>query len=77
MKAVYYAVNGSGQGVVFVSYPVRDEKRRIWLGDMVSVYTRLLMELESEELVTLPAMKWTDGPVRVELEVKVCSEEHH
>lgn len=74
---LYYAVNGSGQGVVFVSHPIRDEKRKIWLGRMVGVYSRLVMQMESEGMVTLPALKWPDAPVRLEISLEVCSEERH
>lgn len=74
VRTLYYAVNASGQGVIFTSYPLRDDKRRIWLGDMASVYTGLVMEMESEVLISLPVMKWSDDPVKLELNLQVCSE---
>ena len=74
-KSLYYAVNGSGQGVVFTSPPVRDDRRKIWIGDMNGVYGRLVMQLESEELISLPIIKWDDKPVLLELNMRICSEE--
>ena len=76
MKNLWYAVNGSGQGVIFCSAPSRDEHRKIWCGEMAGVYCSLVMELEAEGLITLPqAMKWGDEPVLLELNLKICSEE--
>ena len=70
-KTLWYAVNGSGQGCIFISYPERDEHRKIWVGDMMSSYTMVVCQMESEEQITLPALKWSDDPVKLELEIKV------
>lgn len=78
MKVLYLAVNGSGQGVVFTSYPVRDDHRKIWVGEMVGIYSTLVMQLESEELISLPVdMTWNDEPIKLELNLHACSEEPH
>ena len=74
VKVLYYAVNGSGQGVVFTSCPVRSEKLKIWVGDMYVVYSRLVMQLESEGLIKLPVLSWSSEPVKLELNLSVCSE---
>lgn len=73
-KKLYYAVNGSGQGVIFCSVPERDDHRKIWLGEIVGLFASLVMQLESEGF-TLPVLKWTDEPVMLELNLQVCSEE--
>lgn len=73
-NTLYYAVNGSGQGMVFTNMPVREEKRKIWHGDIVVLFTRIVIHLESEGF-KLPPLKWTDEPVKLELNLKVCSEE--
>lgn len=72
MKILYYAVNGDGQGVLFTSYPIRDDKRKIWIGGMSGTYSSLVMEMEAEELMSLPVLKWSDNPVKLELNIKVC-----
>ena len=73
-KFLYYAVNGNGQGVIFTSYPARDEDKKIWLGMIEGVYSHLVMQFESEGLVALPVIKWCNEPVKLELNLNVCSE---
>ena len=69
-KIFYYAVNGSGQGVVFTSYPQRDHHLKIWVGDIVTCFTMAFNQMEAEGL-QLPAIKWSDEPVTVNLKVEI------
>ena len=69
---MWYAVNGSGQGVVFVDMPERDAHNKVWAGNIFGLYCRLVMELESEGLLSLPVLKWSDEPVKLELNINVC-----
>ena len=75
-KELWYAVNGSGQGVVFCSCPERDEKLKIWLGEMMGVYSNIAMQLESEGFIAFPPLTWKDEPVMLEIKAEVCSEGH-
>lgn len=67
---LWYAVNGSGQGCVFTSYPVRDEHWKTWCGDMASCYTMTVMMAEAEYGLKLPALKWSDEPVPITLKIE-------
>ena len=69
-KKLYYAVSGQGQGCVYTSRPVRDERRKVWLGEIEGLYCRLLMQMESEGL-SLPPIKWGDEPVVITLRIEV------
>ena len=70
MRKLWYAVNGSGQGVVFTSRPIREDKRKVWLGEVVGLYCRLVMQMESEGF-KLPPLKWSDEPKEIELNLKI------
>ena len=69
-KDLYYAVSGTGQGLVFTQKPVRDEERRRWLGVQEPCFTMVLMYFESEGW-KFPLLKWQDEPVKLTLSVKV------
>ena len=70
-KHLFYAVNGCGQGCVFVHRPYRDEHLKIWVGEMDGLYSSLVMQFESEGF-ELPVLRWRDEPVELELSLKVC-----
>lgn len=72
MKTLYYAVNGTGQGIVFISRPIRDDTKKIWLGDIVPCYMLAVTQMVSEGLFDLPLMKWSDEPVKLTLKIDVC-----
>lgn len=72
MKTLYYAVSGSGQACVYTSYPIRDEKRKVWLGEIIGMYCAIVMQLVAEGLITLPPITWKDEPVKLELNINVC-----
>lgn len=72
VKKLYYAVNGSGQGMIFCSFPERDNHRNVWCGNMEGLYTRLVMQLESEQALSLPVLSWKDEPVVLELKLDIC-----
>lgn len=76
-KELFYAVNGSGQGCVFTSMPFRDEHMKVWCGEIVGMFCTVVMQLEADGILSLPNLKWTDEPVKLELKIDVCSEEHH
>ena len=63
-KKLYYAVNGSGQGCVFTSLPIREERRKVWLGNIEGLYCKLVMQMEAEGL-SLPPLKWSDEPISI------------
>lgn len=71
IKKLYYAVNGSGQGVVFVDPPYRDAKLKVWCGNMITFLSMAVMQMESEGL-ELPAIKWSDEPVELLMDIRVC-----
>lgn len=70
-RNLFYAVNGSGQGVLFTSMPERNTHFKVWCGTMNSVYTRLVMLMESEGCLSLPPLTWTDEPVVITLNAEV------
>ena len=63
--SLWYAVNGSGQGRVFVTCPYRDEKRRIWLGDVSLAALRFVDFLETDCGFILPDITWKDESVQI------------
>ena len=69
-KELWYAVSGAGQASLFVGRPIRDEKRNVWLGEILPCYTITVMQLESEGFV-LPDIKWKDEPVKIVLEIEI------
>ncbi len=73
-KVLYYAVNGSGQGVLFTCPPVRDNHFKVWTGETYGVYTRMVMQLESEGLITFRPMSWSDEPIKLELTLNICDD---
>lgn len=71
-KKLWYAVNGSGQGCLFTTYPTRNEHFKIWRGEMISSYIRTVMQMESEgEAFRLPAIRWEDEPVQLSLTLEI------
>ena len=68
-KTLWYAVNGSGQGCIFTTFPVRDENRKCWVGEMIGYYVSVVMLMESEGF-DLPVITWKDSPVR--LKISLC-----
>ena len=67
---IYYAVNGKGQGRIFTSLPVREEHFKIWCAESVGCVSMTAMLLESDGELELPALKWSDDPVELELTIK-------
>ena len=67
----WYAVNGTGQGVVFISKPIRNEHRRIWVGDISICVTRFIDWLETESMIgfVLPNISWNDDCVEININV--------
>ena len=73
VKTLYYAVNGSGQGCIFVTPPQRDDYFKVWKGVQIGCYTSVCMQMESERLLSLPPLRWNDEPVMLSLELNVLS----
>ena len=74
VKILYYAVNGNGQGCVFISCPERDTHRNIWIGEMFGCYSTLAYQFESEGFELPHGMKWSDEPIKLKLSLEVCDE---
>lgn len=71
MKKLYFAVNGCGRECVFTTYPVRDDHFKVWTGEIVAIFAELVRQMESEGLISLPALTWNDEPVAMEIAVNV------
>ena len=66
---IYYAVNKSGQSVVFVSRPERNEHFNIWMGDMNAAVTHFIYCLETTFGYELPNISWKDEPVELKISI--------
>ena len=64
-KNLWYAVNGSGQGVIFTSCPSRNQHYRCWEGEIIGLFCSLVAQFESEMLIELPAMTWENEPIEI------------
>lgn len=69
-KELYYAVNASGKGFIYTTYPTRDEKRNIWLGTISTVYTEIVSRLSFEGFEH-PNLTWKDNPIKLNLTLSV------
>ena len=67
---LYYAVSGTGQGVVYKGRPFRDDHRKCWLGEMIGCVNTVVCLFEAEGF-ELPAIRWNDEPVKLELSLKL------
>ncbi len=72
---LWYAVNGSGQGRVFVTQPVRDERRRIWVGGINLAALRFIDFLETDCSFPLPDITWKDESVQISISASHEQEE--
>lgn len=63
--SLWYAVNASGQGRVFITRPVRDEKRHVWVGTINVAALRFVDFLETECSFPLPDISWNDECVTI------------
>ena len=69
-KTLYYAVSGTGQGLIFTSCPERSEHFKTWKGDMMGCFSMVVMLMESEGFA-LPPLKWSDEPVAIKLKLEL------
>ena len=76
-KDLWYAVSGRGQGCVFTTYPERDDHFKVWKGEIIGMYCNIVWQFEADGILSLPVMSWRDEPVKLELNLKICLEEHH
>lgn len=73
--SLWYCVNKSGQGKVFVTKPVRNEYRRVWVGETNICVIRFVDWLETECGCSLPDISWDDEPVNIDIDIKYDYEE--
>ena len=69
---LYYAVNATGQSIVFTDVPERDDHFKCWKGTIIGCYSMMVGQLEAEGEITLPVLTWKDESVKLELNLKVC-----
>lgn len=65
-KTLYYAVNRSGQGCIFMEEPKRDTVFERWVGEYHPCVT-LTIDLMAMLGFVLPKLSWPDEPVRLKL----------
>lgn len=63
---IFYAVNKSGQGVIFEDEPSRDTILEVWVGQYNGSVTMVVARMESLGFV-LPKITWEDEPVKLKL----------
>lgn len=73
--SLWYAVNGSRQAMVFTSKPERDNKRKIWVGNISSATIRFMDWLEVDCGFELPSMTWKDECREITVEADFVSED--
>ena len=66
---LWYCINKSGQGKVFVTKPERDEHRRVWIGDINVAVLRFVDWLEVDCGHPLPDITWNDEPVLIDINI--------
>lgn len=71
---VWYAVSGTGQGLVFLDRPERDGKWKTWFGHIDGCVSQFVSMMESFGLV-LPPLRWSDEPVRLSLTIRLENED--
>ena len=65
-KTLYYAVNRSGQGCIFMEEPRRDTVFERWTGEYHPCVT-ITIDLMAMLGFVLPKLSWPDEPVRLKL----------
>ena len=68
-KKLYYAVSSRGQGVVFTEKPERKANLGLWSGRIEGCYCSVVADMETEGLLKLPRMTYSDEPVELKLDV--------
>lgn len=70
-KKLWYAVSRRGQGVIFTTYPVRNEKIGVFEGRIEACFCSVVSDMEAEGLIRLPDINFSDEPVELELTINV------
>lgn len=70
-KELWYAVNRSGQGMVFMSKPEWDDRLGIWVGRQSGCVSAFFSELEYEGFFAPPLQKCSDPPTRIILSLDI------
>lgn len=65
-KTLFYAVNRSGQGCIFMEEPRRDTVFERWVGEYHPC-VNLTIELMEMLGFVLPKLSWPDEPVKIKL----------
>ena len=65
---LFYAVNRSGQGVVFTGKPCRNDHYGVWVGEISVGFRRAVMDFEAVGFAT-PRIGWNDEPVELNLTI--------
>ena len=63
---LYYAVNATGQGMVYIGRPYRDDHFKCWLGHIVGCISMVVSLFEADGF-ELPPLKWSDEPIKLNL----------
>ena len=63
---LFYAVNRSGQGGIFMEEPRRDNVYERWVGEYHPCVT-LTIDLMERLGFVLPKLSWSDDPVKIKL----------
>ena len=65
-KTLYYAVNRSGQGCIFMEEPRRDTVYERWVGEYHPSVTLTIDRMTALGFV-LPKLSWSDDPEKIKL----------
>ena len=65
-KKIWVAASGTGQLGVYTSQPIREERRKIWLGRVEGCISQTVMLMECDGF-ELPCLKWSDEPREIVL----------
>lgn len=68
-KVLYYAVSKRGQGCIYTTPPVRNEKFGVYEGRIEGCYSSVVADFEAGGL-TLPDISWKDEPVMLRLSIQ-------
>lgn len=65
-KSLFYAVNRSGQGCIFMEEPRRDTVFERWVGEYLPSVSLTIDRMTALGFV-LPKISWDDEPVEIKL----------
>lgn len=71
-KKIWLVCTKKGQIRVYTSYPVRDEKWGVFLGESIGCISTLFMLFEADGM-EIPPLKWEDEPYPMEISISAVS----